>query len=538
MRWIRISSVLFLAVIGLAFARPVARAQQNGQAIQYGDTVKGSITNSATGYAQVYAFSATAGDTITIVMTRTSGNLRPLIAVVDPSQPSSSANFLLTEGKTSADGTSATVDSYTIATTGVYAIFATRENLDKGTTSGSFTLSLQNGSGGGNSSGGSGGSGSGNGGSGNGGSGYGGGSNGGGSNGGLGGGINVGSGSATPAATSDNSGGGDNGGGSTSATPTSTPSAGGGNNGGSGGSSSTSVQTFTVGTAPTYSIWGGSNLFVANYGDGTVSVLNADGSSAATIQTGGSPFSLGWDGTNIWVADIGTNAKPGTTVSVFDPTGQKVGTYKVGKQPFSLSYDSDDSLMWIALYGDDKVVAVDAKGKISKTINTASKGHNPNTVLWTSAGLWVTLTGTQQAPGNTVVLITASGQITGAFKVGKSPADLAWDDTDQTLFVANYDDGAVSALSAAGKTLGTYKVGKNAAALAWDGTNLWVSLSGENAVAAMSPQGKVLTKVPLDVAPNGITFDGQASVWVSLQGTTQQPGSQVAQIPISLAAGQ
>lgn len=268
-----------------------------------------------------------------------------------------------------------------------------------------------------------------------------------------------------------------------------------------------------------------------------MSILDDSGNVTGTIQTGGSPFAMSWDGARLWVGDFGTTSKPGNTVTLYNPTGKKMNTYKVGTQPFSLSYDPDDNETWIALYGDDKVVAVDPHGKIVKTVDVSSDGHNPNTVLWASGQLWVTLAGSDTAPGDTVISIRADGTITGPFTAGKSPADLAWDDTDQFLFVANFLDNTVTALDASGSVVGTYQVGTGPAALAWDGTHLWVTLGSDNAVVAMDATGNIVTKISLDNSPNGITYDGQSYVWVVLQGTNTQPGNTIVQIDILAAGG-
>ncbi|MHB8628568.1 MAG: hypothetical protein ACYDBJ_17780 [Aggregatilineales bacterium] len=482
MRWqrlFRFGGVVSLCVVAIFGALLLTvHAQQNTQPIQYGDTVSGSITNATNGYGFIYTFDAQSGDVLSVTMTRTSGNLRPFAAIVDPSQNSSSNNFVLAQSILSSNGTTATITRFTMPNSGSFALIATRENVSKGTTTGKYTLTFS------------------------------------------------GSGGAVPTPTA------------TRAakrptpvtpTPRRTPT--------KATTPNPNVHSFTVGTSPSYSVWSGNNLYVANYGDGTVSILDGSGSVTGSIQTGGSPFAMSWDGARLWVADFGTTSKPGNTVTLYDQNGNKLNSYKVGKQPFSLTYDPDDNETWVALYGDDKVVAVDPHGKIVKTVDVSKAGHNPNTVLWVNGQLWVTLAGSDTAPGNTVISVSADGTITGPFTVGKSPADLAWDDTDQFLFVANYLDNTITTLDASGSLVGTYSIGNGPSAVAWDGTHLWVALGGDNAVAAMDSTGNILTKIPLDNSPNGITYDGQSNVWVALQGTTNHPGNTIVQINIQAVGG-
>jgi YVTN family beta-propeller protein len=455
--------------------------------ISYGDTVNGQVTASKNTVA--YSFDAQEGDVVTITMTRTSGNLRPEVAIGDLSQPQ--GKRVLVIGELSSDGKTATISEFTMPHAGNFVILATREGVDTGTTTGKYKLSLE----------------------------------------GTGGGDNPTEPTATatkkprasstprvkatptpaeePTETS-------------VAEPTETP-----------GDNAEGVETFKVGKSPNFSTWSGSNLYVSNAGDGTVSILNSDGKVTGTIKVGGVPFAMAWDGTRLWVADLGTDNRPGNSVNLFDAKGKKVATYEVGYGPFSLSYDKDNEQMWIALYDENKIIAVDSGGNIGTTIDTDT---NPNTVLWTGTKLWATLAGPAKLPGNTVIAIDTDGNITGTYKVGKSPADLAWDEDDQLLFVANYDDDNVMALDADGKVVGTYDVGKGPGALAWDGTHLWVTLSLDKAVVALSKDGEVLKSIPLDAAPNGVAWDG-TYIWVAGAGTSDEPGNTVTRIDVETVLG-
>ena len=66
------------------------------------------------------------------------------------------------------------------------------------------------------------------------------------------------------------------------------------------------AATVTVGDQP----WGvgfdGSNMWVANYGDGTVSKIDVSTNTVtATVTVGDQPYGVGFDGSNIWVTNLG-----------------------------------------------------------------------------------------------------------------------------------------------------------------------------------------------------------------------------------------
>jgi YVTN family beta-propeller protein len=459
-----IAGVVTLALVSLFGLQHIAA--QNVIPISYGDTQTGKLSTSTPSI--IYAFVGSSGDLVNVVVTRTSGSLKPLVGIIDTNQPK--GKEIIAVGKASADGTTSTITDFALTKSQLFGLIVTGDAK----TVGGFSISLTNDSTGSSDS------------------------------------------TATPTP------------GRSKPSPTpkkgskATPTAAAPTNG---------VDNFTVGTSPTGLVWLNDSLFVANLQDSSVSVLDGDGNNTNTITTP-SPASIATDGTNIWVANTGTDTAPGNSVSVFTPAGKKVGTYTVGKEPYSMSYDPDDQLMWIALYADKKVVGVNSKGKVAATVTVTT---NPNTVLYAgSSVLWITLAGPWDTPNNTVMAINTQDKSTiGTLKVGKLPADLAWDSTDNILFVANYTDNTISALDVPNKKLNTIKTGTNPNALVWDGTHLWVALGGDNQVVALDTSGSVLTTIPLDKSPFSMIYDGNANVWVSQFGTTADPGNTVTRIVVA-----
>lgn len=104
--------------------------------IQYGSSVTGTI-NDATPQA-FYAFIARQGDHVTVVMDNSGGNLDPRVAILNPQQKALALN------DDSGGSQNAKIDDFTVPSTGVYFILATRYGGSDGDahTSGMYTLSL------------------------------------------------------------------------------------------------------------------------------------------------------------------------------------------------------------------------------------------------------------------------------------------------------------------------------------------------------------------------------------------------------------
>jgi len=104
--------------------------------IEVGSTVQGSIT--ATAPQMVYVFVGRQGDALTISMSKVDGNLDPRLIILNADQKPISSD------DDSGGGQNAKIDPFTVPTTGIYYIVATRYGGSKGdaNTTGTFTLSI------------------------------------------------------------------------------------------------------------------------------------------------------------------------------------------------------------------------------------------------------------------------------------------------------------------------------------------------------------------------------------------------------------
>src|SRR5436305_165458 len=96
------------------------------------------------------------------------------------------------------------------------------------------------------------------------------------------------------------------------------------------------AATFAVGPGAGQVAFDGTNIWVANTGDSTLTKLRAsDGSTVGTLTAGVGPVALAFDGTNMWVANQGSN----NVTKIRASDGTTVGTFAVGSLPQSVVFD-------------------------------------------------------------------------------------------------------------------------------------------------------------------------------------------------------
>jgi hypothetical protein len=109
-------------------------SSQAGSALRFGDTVYNTITDSQPRF--FYSFFALRGNVISIRMQRASGDLDPVLLLVN------SRSEVIAQEDDAPGTTDAVLNDYLIAEDGSYAIVATRYGGEAGTSRGSFVLTL------------------------------------------------------------------------------------------------------------------------------------------------------------------------------------------------------------------------------------------------------------------------------------------------------------------------------------------------------------------------------------------------------------
>jgi hypothetical protein len=108
---------------------------ESGSALRYGDTVVNTISDEQP--VVYYSFQAERGDLITLTMRHDSGDLDPLLRLVDANRQ------ILAENDDLPNSTDSQINGYLVQTTGAYLIVATRYGEAAGQTAGDFILTLQ-----------------------------------------------------------------------------------------------------------------------------------------------------------------------------------------------------------------------------------------------------------------------------------------------------------------------------------------------------------------------------------------------------------
>jgi hypothetical protein len=274
-----------------------------------------------------------------------------------------------------------------------------------------------------------------------------------------------------------------------------------------------SSVTYPVGNNPLGVAFDGTNIWVSNAGNGTVSELTSKGAVVGTYTVGSSPLSLVFDGTNIWVGSTGS----GYITELSASTGSVVGTYNVG---FNIGLAFDGTNIWATSGSHNTVTVLHASNGATVTTYNVPNGYG---VTFDGANMWVVSNST---PGSITEIVASTGAVVGTYATGNQPTFAAFDGSN--IWVVNQGDGTVTKLLASnGSLVGTYPAGSNPYAAAFDGTNIWISNETANGTLTklLASTGATLGTTSVGSSAVGLAFDG-TNIWVA-----NQFGASVSKVP-------
>jgi YVTN family beta-propeller protein len=191
------------------------------------------------------------------------------------------------------------------------------------------------------------------------------------------------------------------------------------------------ATTITVGNEPTDIAFSGTNLYVTNLLDDTVSVINPTTNTIIDIiDVGNGPSAIAYNGTNLYATNAISN-----TVSVINPaTNTVIDTVTGLSKPFGIAYDGTN--MYVTNNGDDNVSVINPATNSETT--TIDVGVGPQSIAYDGSNMYVTNFG----DGTVSVISPGTNTVIGTIPVGNNPWGIAYDGTN--IFVANISGATVS----------------------------------------------------------------------------------------------
>ena len=143
-------------------------------------------------------------------------------------------------------------------------------------------------------------------------------------------------------------------------------------------------STFSVGSGPEGLAFDGANMWVANWGSNTISVLRAsDFTHVMTPTVGSGPRGIAFDGANMWVANADSNSV--SVLRASDFTHVMTPTVTVGSGARGIAFDGAN--MWVAHYPDNAVSVLRASD--FAPVMTPTVGSIPVALAFDGANMWV-----------------------------------------------------------------------------------------------------------------------------------------------------
>ncbi len=191
-------------------------------------------------------------------------------------------------------------------------------------------------------------------------------------------------------------------------------------------------------------------IYVANNGDGTVSVIDADTDTVTkTINVGGKPWTVKVDSVNgiAYVSNFTLDV-----VHVIDAaTNTEVDTIDVGNGPTGMEIDHNAGTLWVTNFIDSTVSVVDlytsplAVTSLTPTTIDLGAGTSPIDI---SLNEYTGRLYTANANGDTASVINrTTRQVVASIDVGISPDAVAAHGKKDLIYVANHDVNSLSLIS-------------------------------------------------------------------------------------------
>ena len=257
------------------------------------------------------------------------------------------------------------------------------------------------------------------------------------------------------------------------------------------------TPTLDAGECPINLTTLGSNVYVTNSCDSTVSIINtADNNSMSTVSVGSNPRSITTLGTKVYVANLDDN-----TISIIDTAdNNSVTTVSVGFAPIALT--TLGTKVYVSNYNDSNVSIIDTAD--NNSVTNVAVGSYPYALTTLGTKVYVA-----NSNDNTVSIIdTADNNSVTNVAVGSYPYALTTLGTK--VYVANLSDNTVSIIDTANNnTVSTVSVGVTPQAITTLGTKVYVANTNSSNVSIIdTANNNSVTTVSVGLDPIALTTLG------------------------------
>jgi YVTN family beta-propeller protein len=249
----------------------------------------------------------------------------------------------------------------------------------------------------------------------------------------------------------------------------------------------------------------GKHAYVTNFGSASVSVIETTGNTVMTTITAGvgnGPFGVAVtpDGTHVYVTNFNDNS-----VSVIETAGNTVVTTitRYFFQPVGVAVTPDGKQAYVTNYG--------GSGQSVSVIDTGINLVTRLIYAWLNTiGVAITPDGTRAyvanaGSNNVSVIDTASNTVVATVPAGSSPAGVAVTPDGKHVYVTNYTGNNVSVIETASNMVvgTTITVGNrpNAVAVSPDGTRAYVTNQNSNTISVIDTGSNTVVAGPPTATP-------------------------------------
>jgi gliding motility-associated-like protein len=249
----------------------------------------------------------------------------------------------------------------------------------------------------------------------------------------------------------------------------------------------------------------GNTVYVTNFSDNTVSVINAKTNKViATIPVGNGPWGMAVspDDSHVYV----TNNEANTVSVITTATNTVSATIPVGSVPQGICINPGGSFIYVA-NANSSVSVINTQ--TNQVVATISLSLNPTSLCISPDGsrLYVLdgLSAVGASTGDISVINTATNTVLSTITVAKLSTGIAITPDGNTIYVANYLQNAVSEINISNNSITTsFPVGSDPVGIAVspDGSLVYVTNEGSGTVSVISTGfDRVISTIPVGSAP-------------------------------------